>query len=165
MKKTYPIKYLPILIFLGIALLGTSAFKNVEEKSGKKGQSDAILYEDIVRQDSLFFNAYNQCDMETQSKMLADNVEFYHDQGGLSTSKQEILEMTKENICGKVTRELVAGSVEVYPIKDYGAVEIGMHKFHNNQEPEGTPSHPSKFIVLWRQENNNWQMARVISLH
>jgi ketosteroid isomerase-like protein len=165
MKKTNQIKYLLVLILLGIAFLGTSAFQNVEGNLEKKGQTDPMLSDEIARQDSIFFNAYNHCDLETQARMIADNVEFYHDQGGLSTSKQEILEKTKENICGKVTRELVAGSIEVYPIKDYGAVEIGMHKFHNNQEPEGTPSHPSKFIVIWRKENNSWQMARVISLH
>ncbi|TFG76199.1 MAG: nuclear transport factor 2 family protein [Flavobacteriales bacterium] len=115
--------------------------------------------------DSLYFSAYNRCDLDTQASMLSDSVEFYHDQGGLSTSKKDILEKTKENICGKVTREVVAGSIELYPIKDYGAVEIGMHKFHNNQEPKGTPSHASKFIVIWQHQNNSWQMARVISLH
>jgi hypothetical protein len=53
--------------------------------------------------------------------------------------------MRRKNICGKVTRELVKGSIEVYPIKDYGAVEIGLHKFHNNQNE--TPSkETSKFI-------------------
>jgi ketosteroid isomerase-like protein len=131
---------------------------------GSDGQADT-LYETIKNRDSIFFSAYNNCDLETQAAMLSDSVEFYHDQGGLSTSKQDILQKTKENICGKVSRELVEGSIEVYPIKDYGAVEIGLHKFHNNQEAEGTPSHASKFIVIWQQKNNNWQMARVISLH
>jgi hypothetical protein len=47
--------------------------------------------------------------------------------------KTRILDATKQNICGKVT-ELVKGSVVVYSIKIM-AVEIGLHKFHNNQEP------------------------------
>jgi hypothetical protein len=42
----------------------------------------------------------------------------------LTTSKQEILDATKQNICGKVTRELVKGSVEVYSIKDYGGNRV-----------------------------------------
>jgi hypothetical protein len=46
------------------------------------------------------------------------------------TSKQGIL-MRRKNICGKVTRELVKGSIEVYPIKDYG-VEIGLHKLQQS---------------------------------
>jgi hypothetical protein len=61
------------------------------------------------------------------------------------TSKQDIIDATKRNICGKVTRELVKGSVEVYPIKNFGAIEIGLHKFHNNQEPVGTLSRVGRF--------------------
>jgi hypothetical protein len=48
------------------------------------------------------------------------------------TSKRGILDATEKNLC-KVSRGMVKGSIEVYPIKDYGAVEIGLHKFHNNQ--------------------------------
>jgi hypothetical protein len=86
---------------------------------------------------------HNSCDMDKQAAIYGDSLEFYHDKGGLTTSKQGFWD---ENICGKVTRELVKGSI-VYPIKDYGAVEIGLHKFHNNQEPAGTPSEASKFII------------------
>jgi hypothetical protein len=51
------------------------------------------------------------------------------------------------------------GSIEVYPIKDYGAVEIGLHKF-NNQEPAGTPSKASKFIIMWQHKNAEWHITR-----
>lgn len=68
------------------------------------------------------------------------------------------------NICGKVTRVLVKGSIEVYPIPGYGAVEIGLHRFINHEESE-TPSKPDKFIMIWRQTGNGWQITRVISLH
>jgi hypothetical protein len=40
----------------------------------------------------------------------------------------------------------------VYPIKDYGAVEIGLHKFHN-QELSKHPSQASKFIIMWQFTN------------
>ncbi len=122
------------------------------------------LYADIVKQDSLFFTAYNTCDMATQAACYADTIEFYHDKGGLSTSKADILEGTKNNICGKVTRELVKGSIEVYPIKDFGAVEMGLHIFHNKEEP-GAPLPASKFIIFWRQRDGRWQMTKVVSLH
>ena len=153
----------PFLLLIVALVMGSYGPKNTINQG--KNLEPETLYETIKNRDSVFFSAYNRCDLETQAAMLSDSVEFYHDQGGLSTSKQDILEKTKENICGKVTRELVEGSLEVYPIKDYGAVEIGMHKFHNNQEASGTPSHASKFIVIWQQQDDNWQMARVISLH
>ncbi len=79
------------------------------------------LYDTIVHLDSLYFDTYNTCNLEKMSLLMSDNIEFYHDKGGVSTSKSEILEGIKKNICGKVTRELVKGSIEVYPIHGYGA--------------------------------------------
>jgi len=125
---------------------------------------DMALHETIVAMDNKFFAAYNQCDMDTQAAMYAQDMEFFHDKGGLMTSKSEILAATERNICGKVSRELVAGSVEVYPIANYGAVQIGFHKFHNNQEPNA-PSVPSKFIIMWHNVEGQWQITKVISLH
>lgn len=70
------------------------------------------------------------------------------------TLKQELIDGTIKNICGKVTLELVKGSIEVYPIKDFGAIEMGLHRFHNNREKEETPIHASKFIIFWKNDNN-----------
>ncbi len=70
----------------------------------------------------------------------------------------------EKNICGKVRRELVEGSIEVSEIPGYGAVQFGKHKFYNNQEPDAM-SKPSKFVTLWKKTNESWQMTRVISLH
>lgn len=122
------------------------------------------LYKAIVHMDSVFFQAYNTCDIATQDSIYSDSIEFYHDKGGLMTSKKDILDATKKNICGKVTRELVKGSIEVYPINGYGAVEIGLHKFHNNQEKNAVAK-ASKFIIIWQNKNGKWIMSRVISLH
>jgi hypothetical protein len=125
---------------------------------------DKKIFEEIKAMDKVFFDAYNNCDLEKQALIYSDNIEFFHDKGGLMTSKKEIIEGTKRNICGKVTRELIDGSLEVYPINNYGAVQIGYHKFYNNQEPNAE-SIPSKFITMWHNENGDWKMAKVISLH
>ena len=125
---------------------------------------DSELYKTLITMDEKYFTAYNNCDMKTQAEIIAEDVEFYHDQGGLSTSKKEILESIEKNICGKVTRELVEGSMEVHEIKGYGAVVLGLHKFYNNQEPDAI-SKPSQFVGIWRRNNNDWQMTRIISLH
>lgn len=127
-------------------------------------QETDSLYKTIVRMDSIFFHVYNTCDMATQASIYSDSIEFYHDTGGLTTSKEQLLESTRKNICGKVTRELVRGSIEVSPIPGYGAVEIGQHKFHNNEEKNAVPK-ASKFVVIWKNENGKWKMTRVISLH
>ncbi len=125
---------------------------------------DIALQRQIEQMDQAFFDAYNQCDMKKQEAIYADDIEFFHDKGGLMTSKKELLEATQKNICGKVTRILIPGSIEVYPINNYGAVEIGFHRFYNNQEPNAE-SKPSKFIMVWKKENELWRIAKVVSLH
>lgn len=122
------------------------------------------LYQTIRQLDSTFFHAYNTCDLKTQAQFYADTIEFFHDKSGLDTSKQHILENTQKYICGKVTRQLVKGSIEVSPLLGYGAVEFGQHTFHNNQEPNDKP-HPSKFVIVWRNHNDKWTITKVISLH
>lgn len=127
------------------------------------GQNTKI-YETIASLDSVFFYAYNTCDIKTQMDFYSDSIEFYHDKSGFSTSKTDIIANTKKYICGKVTRELVKGSLEVSAIPGYGAVELGSHIFHNNQEKNDT-AHPSKFVILWQENNGKWTIAKVISLH
>ncbi|PQJ82382.1 nuclear transport factor 2 family protein [Polaribacter glomeratus] len=122
------------------------------------------LYNDILKMDSIYFTAYNTCDLKTQAAIYADEIEFFHDKGGLLTDKDVLLKSLEENICNKVTRTLIKGSVEVYTINNYGAIQIGYHKFYNKLEPNAA-SIPSKFIVVWKKEDENWKMTKVISLH
>lgn len=101
---------------------------------------------------------------KTQAALYDENIEFFHDKGGLSTNKKELLKALEDNICNKVTRTLIKGSIEVYPINNYGAIQIGYHKFFNKEEPDAI-STPSKFIMVWKKTNNNWKITKVISLH
>lgn len=135
----------------------------VSSKAVSYSQS-GTLQETITKLDSTFFEAYNTCNLAKQAEFYSDSIEFYHDQGGLITSKKGLLDGTQKNICGKVTRELVKGSIEVSPVPGYGAVELGMHMFHNNQEKNAKP-HPSKFVIIWKFNNEKWTITRVISLH
>lgn len=121
------------------------------------------LYKTIVALDSTFFDAYNHCDMGKQAEFYSDSIEFFHDKGGLETSKKKILADTKKNICGKVTRQIVKGSIEVSPIPGYGAVELGSHQFHNKKE--NTTSRPIKFVIVWKNDGGKWTITKVISLH
>ena len=123
------------------------------------------LYDSIVIMDSILFDAYNTCKLDVFGALVSEDIEFYHDRGGLSTSKPGLVSSIQNNICGKVTRELLKGSIEVYPIHNYGAVEMGYHRFFNNQEKEAGPSRFSRFVQIWHNENGAWRISRVISLH
>lgn len=151
--------------YLIAAFLLSSLFASAQDDAIRKYiPADPELYRQIEQMDQTFFDAYNQCDMKKQEAIYADDIEFFHDKGGLMTSKKELLKATQKNICGKVTRILIPGSIEVYPINNYGAIEMGFHRFFNNQEPNAE-SKPSKFIIVWKKENELWRIAKVISLH
>ena len=154
-----------ILLQLFMACTSVKQTNNMQVYSYKP--DDQKLHDTIVSLDSILFNAYNNCNVQLDlyASFFSDSLEFFHDKGGLMTSKQDFVEATKRNICGKVTRELVKGSIEVYPIHGYGAVEMGLHRFHNNTEKEGTPSRAGKFIIIWQHKNNQWLATKVVSLH
>lgn len=61
--------------------------------------------------------------------MVADDLEFYHDQTGLSVGKAPFLAAIKQNICGKVQRTLLEETLEVYPIKAMEQLRLGSIDF------------------------------------
>jgi ketosteroid isomerase-like protein len=126
-----------------------------------KTQPDT-LFKTIQSLDTQLFDAYNHCDLPTLGSMVADDLEFYHDQTGLSVGKDPFIAAIKQNICGKVERTVVPGSIEVYPLKGYGAVEIGVHRFHHpGHSPDDVGE--AKFVTLWQNKDGAWKVTRVIS--
>ncbi len=150
-----------LLVFLGVSLLN-----HVEAQEYKFQPRDQKLYDTIVHLDSVFFSYYNTCNvnLDKHSAFYADTLDFYHDNGGLSSKKQEVVEGIRKYVCGKVTRNLVPGSIEVYWIPGFGAIEMGLHSFYNKEEPNA-PSHPSRFIIFWQYKNKEFKITKVISLH
>jgi hypothetical protein len=128
-------------------------------------QSDAqpdTLFKTIESLDWQLFNAYNTCDLPALGAMVSDDLEFYHDQTGLAVGKAPFIASIKQNICGKVARTIVPGSMEVYPLNGYGAVEIGVHRFHHPGRPKDRVGE-AKFVTLWQNKDGVWRMTRAIS--
>ena len=162
--KRFAMKPLSIFILLSaFALLVLTSAMSVFV-SPEDDETPTSLYDSIATMDAMWEDAYNNCKLDVMEELISEDLEFYHDQGGLTTSKQKLNEALKNNICGKVTRQLKKGSLEVYPIKGFGAVEMGLHAFHNKTEP-GLEVHYSKFVHIWKRENGKWIITRVISLH
>lgn len=125
------------------------------------------LYNDVVNADSLLFNAFNNCDSVTYRKLLKDDLEFYHDLGGLNVGADYEMRSLKE-MCARgshIRRELIKSTLEVYPIKGYGAVEIGVHTFYhtNKGQKQEKVSGTYKFVQVWQFTDGAWKLARVIS--
>jgi Domain of unknown function (DUF4440) len=128
-----------------------------------KIQSQEELDKAVTALDAALFDSYNKCDLTKFESFFVDDVEFYHDQGGVTLGKAALTDSVKKNICGKTTRELVPGSLHAYYMKGYGALEVGVHRFHHpgHEDTEGVGE--GKFIHLWQYKDGAWKITRVIS--
>jgi hypothetical protein len=124
-------------------------------------QNPDSLFQTVAALDTRLFDAYNHCDLATLGDLVSDDLEFYHDKTGLSVGKKPFIDAIQQNICGKVQRTLVTGSLEVYPLAHYGAVEIGIHRFTHPGHPEDVGD--AKFVTLWQNKDGKWFVTRVIS--
>lgn len=118
------------------------------------------LFDELARMDSeLFDAAFVACDADRFRKVFADDAEFYHDRTGASFGEdvRTLKSCPREN---GVTRTLVPGSLEVYPMQGYGAVQVGRHVFARKGEPG---SETARFVHLWKREGDGWRLARVLS--
>lgn len=122
----------------------------------------------ILRMDSTFWVAYNQCDTETMRSYLADDLEFYHDKGGLDVGGDKVIEGTKNGICRTpdfyLRREAVPGTVHVDPVPGHGAIIYGEHLFYVNEK--GRDEYldgQANFAHVWALTDKGWQMRRVLS--
>lgn len=123
------------------------------------------LLQTVLRLDAAVFDAFNRCSDPEQLALhaayFAPGVEFYHDTGGVTWNRADMLANTKQNACGRYTRELVPGSVAAYPIKGFGAIEQGVHRFC--QTASGQCDGLADFVIVWQQTTTGWQITRVLS--
>ncbi len=130
---------------------------------GQKPEHDQ-LYRTIADLDAALFDAYNTCDLPKFGSLLAEDLEFYHDVGGLMVGRQNTVDAVKNNICGKVRRDLVPGTLRVFPLNGYGAVETGIHLFCDPKKgkcPDGSGA--AKFTHVWQNKDGAWKITRILS--
>lgn len=162
MKKLLASLRLVLLLpLLALGVAQASAQAGVPGFGEIKSQEE--LEKAVAALDAALFDSYNRCDLAKFAWFFADEVEFYHDQGGVTLGRAALAESVKKNICGKVARELVPGSLQVYHMKGYGAVEIGVHRFHHPGHEDSESVGEAKFIHLWQYKDGAWRITRVIS--
>lgn len=128
-----------------------------------KPPTDPDLFKIIAAEDAALFDAYNKCDLDKFGSLIDENVEFYHDNGGVTLGRQALVDSVKQNICGQVQRQIVPGTLEVFGIHHYGAVEMGTHRFtHPNAKPPVRDGE-GRFVHLWHYDNGTWKVTRVFS--
>ena len=154
------------LLFLTCLALAAHA-----QRSGPE-QTKALTDEIAAADKALFAAVFDNCDTRALSKMVTDDFEFYHDKDGLSSKSGPAFVKDVEGMCARqktgedyrARRELVPGSLKVYPINKFGAVEVGEHRFYKLM-----PGKPEQlvevalFTHLWKKEADGWKLARVLS--
>jgi len=136
--------------------------------------SNSELFKTLKAKDSILFKiGFNKCEVEKSAELMYDDLEFYHDKGGITHSKEEFVKTMKNGICKadnpeKVYRFLVEESLDVFPMYNngelYGALQNGKHFFSTdkNMTYEKADNY-ALFSHLWILEDNNWKLKRVIS--
>ena len=149
-------------IFL-ISILAHTFISSATAQEKKVAPTSQELSKEIAYMDSVIFEAFNTQNMEKFKSLFTEDLEWFQDNGGLISYKTVFENFTntfKKEF--KLTRQLVKGSLEVHPLKDYGAIEIGAHQFRhieNGKEELGT----FKFLMIWQKKNGLWKISRVIS--
>lgn len=147
---------LVIRIVATIAALAFPVAAAGAQDSGRSGP----MYEELARMDrELFDAAFVDCDQAKFGSLFTEDAEFYHDRAGASQgdSVRKLQSCPRDN---GVTRTLVPGSLEVYPIKDYGVVQMGRHTFTREGE-QGVEI--AQFVHLWNFKDGQWRLSRVLS--
>lgn len=155
-------------IVIVFAIMATS-FYNVKAQV----KSSSELFKTIKKLDGILFNnGFNKCMLSEMKPYISDDLEFYHDQGGLTTTKKEFFSAISQNICSnkekKPIRKLVQSSLEVFPLYEngvlYGAIQNGVHEFYIKERNKDLyVTSTAKFTHVWVKDTNNWKLKRVLS--
>lgn len=150
-----------LVIFLSILISsGISAQDHADSTLSKK---QTELFNKVALLDSALFTAYNSKNLDLMKTYFTRDLEWYQDNGGLIDYKKVFSNF--QSIFNRdydLKRNLIKESLEVHPIEGYGAIEIGKHQFkhiENGKLEIGT----FKFLMIWKNENGNWKISRVIS--
>lgn len=164
MKKFKTLPYTALLLSVILSACVTQKSNNQSQLKGYAPVSKD-LYDTIASMDSVLFDAFNSHDLNKLGNFFASELEFYHDKGGLTfynQTMQNFGSLFEKNKTTGLRRDLVKGSLEVYPIKDFGAVEICLHTFchvENGKNDCGT----FKNVMLWQKKKEGWKITRIIS--
>lgn len=146
---------------MGLFTLILLTFTTAAADNTANGNSPAELIRRVTSFDAALFDAFNRCQLEKLETYFIPTLEFYHDNDGLTASREKFIADVKKNVCGKFRRELVAGTLEVWPLGDYGAVYSGTHRFC--KFGAGTCEGTGRFMHILKNNGDGWKVTRVIS--
>lgn len=122
------------------------------------------LFSTIAALDKRLFDAFNARNLDAMQPLFAADLEFFHDKSGLA-GFQATMASFAENFKGqaRLRRDLVPGTLEVFPVPGYGAMEIGAHRFCQLHDDRPESCATFRFAHVWHQIGAKWQLSRVLS--
>ena len=153
-------------IVVAAAMAAMSAMASPQGDDTKQAVlTQQALERTVTALDTRFFGAFNTCDqpgqLDKHAAMIDPGLEFYHDNGGVTWTRKEYMERTRQNVCGHFRRKLVPGTLQVYPIKDFGAIEEGEQDFCDLKTDECFGA--AHFMLVWHRTASGWQVTRAFS--
>lgn len=131
--------------------------------SARSDARSGPLFETIARMDRRLFDAFNAHNIDRLMVMASSDVEVYEEDEGLKNYQQCLAEFTEMFAHdADIRRELVQGTLEVYPLGSSGALETGQHRFCHTQDGKEDCG-VFKFAVLWQKVGDSWKVSRLVN--
>lgn len=162
------IRQLMFAAVLASASAGLAGPSTKPEIPGGAALTEAIRAADIA----LFRLFFEGCDPVKLRGMVTDDMEFYHDKGGVTSATGAVFvqdyaqscEARKSADAWRSRRVLLPESLHVDPVPGFGAMEIGEHQFYERKGdgPEKLVGRAG-FAMVWRLDGAIWKLHRVLS--
>lgn len=150
------------VLFVGVSLSFLSP--SLAQQATPVTAADAgPLRDTIARMDRKLFDVFNAHNADTLMTLFTEDLEFFQDNDGFKDYQRcarDFKALFANNT--DIKRELVPETLEVYPIKDYGAIEIGTHRFCHKDNGQ-IECALFRFVMIWRKSGENWKVSRVVS--
>ena len=158
------IRRLSLISLLAAAILAMPlAAQSVTQPATQAKPAESPLFAEIAAQDAAMFAAFNAHDLPGLMSFFSEDLEFFHDKDGLeryAKVNEGFARLFKMDMGLK--RTLVPGTLRVYPIPGYGAMEFGQHRFchfENGRDDCGN----FEFTTIWQKKEGRWKVTRILS--
>jgi hypothetical protein len=159
---------MPGLVIWGAAALAIAVLSVPNAWAQQAISLPADAEREVRAADAAYWAGYNGCNAAAMADTIAEDVEFYHDKGGVTRSRKALVDSVMVNICGTAgvhVRREADPDIRFEPIPGYGAVLSGGHRFY--MAKAGGPERETgtaRFVALWHYDGTRWLMSRVFSL-
>ena len=147
------------LAILTLTIVVASAVTSAAQQRGSTGR----LLDEIREQDRSVFDAFNAHDLDRVMRFFADDLEFFHDQDGLLSYGQ-----VRDGFAALfaadngLRRDLLPGTLRVFEIAGYGAMQLGTHRFCHEEDGREDCGE-FEFVHVFQRTDRGWLITRVLS--